>query len=319
MHKFSRYALFALMSGLLAACGGGSGTMPSSPGVPATEESAQGSHVSARATESSTAFLRLADTGRWVHYFPTRSNAAQHAAAIPPPASNLIYGGGDIQPSGKVYVVFWGKEWNTKDPDGVATLLKNFYGGWNGASWPGTLTQYYGPSGTYIADTTTLAGTWVDTGSTPGLHPTDAGVGKEATRGASHFGDYSIDASYVVAIPTGHDPSGFATEWCAWHDDESAGGGTIQYTDLPYMPDGGSSCGSGSVNSPGTNDGVTIVSGHEQAETESDPRPCSGWCDSGGNEIADKCAWEDLQNTAFTNGTYPTQPLWSNKKGGCAQ
>lgn len=262
----------------------------------------------------------MADNGHMVHYYPTRSDAAQKLSKVPPPASNLQYGGGSIQPNGKVYVIFWGKTWNTTgDPDGVATLLKNFYSGWNGASWPNTMTQYYGPSGTYINDDTTLAGTWVDTGTTVPTHPSDTAVGTEAKRGASHFKDYSINASYVVAMPHGHDPSAFAVQWCAWHDDESTTGGTIQYTDLPYMPDGKASCGAGSVNSPGTDDGVTIVGGHEQAETETDPQPCSGWCDSGGNEIGDKCAWMNLQNTVFTNGTYPTQPLWSNKNSGCVQ
>jgi hypothetical protein len=268
-------------------------------------------------------FVRMADTGRMVHYFPTKTtaDAVRATTAVHPAANNLLYGGGPIQPNPKVYVVFWGSTWNssTGDPNHVATLLKNFYSGWNGASWPSTMTQYYGPTGTYIKDDTAFAGSYVDTSSTPPTHPSDTSVANEAIKAAKHFGDYSINASYVVALPHRHDPTQFATVWCAWHDAEAGAGGTIQYTDLPYMPDGKANCGSGSVNSPGTNDGVTIVGGHEQAETETDPQPCTGWCDSGGNEIGDKCAWMNLQNTKFTNGTYPTQPLWSNKKGGCAQ
>jgi serine protease len=107
--------------------------------------------------------------------------------------------------------------------------------------------------------------------------------------------------------------------YCAWHSSTSSSGGTIAYTNFPYQSDAGASCGSGSVNSPGTNDGVSIVGGHEQAETETDPQPNTGWLDSGNNETGDKCAWTNLQNTSFSTGTFPTQPLWSNSANGCVQ
>ena len=83
------------------------------------------------------------------------------------------------------------------------------------------------------------------------------------------------------------------------------------------MPDVGGNCGAGIVNSPGTDDGVTIVEGHEQAETETDPNPFSGW-NSGGGEIGDLCAWQDLENNPNAGG-YPTQPLWSNASSSCVQ
>ncbi len=77
------------------------------------------------------------------------------------------------------------------------------------------------------------------------------------------------------------------------------------------MPDAGSSCGQGSVNTPGTIDGVSIVAGHEQGEVEGDPFPSTGWTDASGAEIGDKCAWTGLQNNPNAGG-FPTQPLWSN-------
>jgi len=95
-------------------------------------------------------------------------------------------------------------------------------------------------------------------------------------------------------------------------------GGTIAWTNLPYMPDAGASCGAGSVNSPGTLDGVTIVGGHEQGETETDPFPNSGWLDNSNAENGDKCAWTNLINNPNAGG-YPTQPLWSNANNGCVQ
>jgi hypothetical protein len=119
-------------------------------------------------------------------------------------------------------------------------------------------------------------------------------------------------------MPTGIKPSGFGTQYCAYHSSTSAGGSTIAWTNLPYMPDAGSSCGAGSVNSPGTLDGVTIVGGHEEGETETDPQPNSGWLDSSGAENGDKCAWVSLMNNPNAGG-YPTQPLWSNSNNACVQ
>ena len=41
----------------------------------------------------------------------------------------------------------------------------------------------------------------------------------------------------------------------------------------------------------GTLDGVTIVEGHEYAETITDQNPAGGYTDSSGEENGDKCAW----------------------------
>ncbi len=143
-------------------------------------------------------------------------------------------------------------------------------------------------------------------------------MGAEAQRAALHFGYGGVNANYFVAIESGHDPSGFRTQWCAWHSSESESEGVVSYTDFPYSTDAGANCGEGSVNSPGTYDGVTIVGGHEEAETQTDPQPNSGWLDSSGSEIGDKCAWMNLENNPNAAG-YPTQPLWDNKISGCAQ
>ena len=62
---------------------------------------------------------------------------------------------------------------------------------------------------------------------------------------------------------------------------------------MPYVTDLGASCGQNFVNagSAGTLDGVTIVEGHEYAETITDQNPAGGWTDRTGDENADKCAW----------------------------
>jgi serine protease len=305
---------------MLAACGGGnSGTIPSqTQSLPAHTNSMQSVH----STAGTGTFVRVNDDGSVVHYFPTRQEMARvgQPGLRPPSAQSLVYGGGPIQNHPKVYVVFWGSLWNNGgDPQHTRPVLKKFLGGLNGSQWTSTMTQYYGPVGTYINNTTALAGTYVDTAHQPPTTPSDSQIAAEALVAAAHFHNYTKNASYVVAMPHGHNPSGFGTQYCAYHNDESGPGGIIAYTNLPYMPDAGFSCGAGSVNSPGTDDGVSIVEGHEQAETETDPQPVTGWYNNSYGEIGDECAWQNLQNTMFSTGTFPTQPLWSNSNNACVQ
>ena len=79
------------------------------------------------------------------------------------------------------------------------------------------------------------------------------------------------------------------------------------------------------IKDPGL-DGVTIVEGHEYAETLTDPYPSTGWIDSSGQENGDKCAWVKLgqgasQNITLSTGSFAVQSTWSNAynggSGGC--
>jgi serine protease len=92
------------------------------------------------------------------------------------------------------------------------------------------------------------------------------------------------------------------------------------------VTDAGASCGENFVNSSGTLDGVTIVGGHEYAETITDEYPPGGWTDSSGNENGDKCAWISSgqgasQNITLSTGTFAVQSTWANDfnsgAGGC--
>ena len=88
-------------------------------------------------------------------------------------------------------------------------------------------------------------------------------------------------------------------------------------TSLPYLPYlkslKGWTCGAGSINgSNGILDGVSIVAGHEYAETVNDPH-LNAYYDSDGGENGDKCAWLNLSNYKLANGyVFPMQPTWSN-------
>ena len=106
---------------------------------------------------------------------------------------------------------------------------------------------------------------------------------------------------------------------CGWHNWTSVPGSAnwITYTSLPYLPYlkslKGWTCGAGSINgSNGILDGVSIVAGHEYAETVNDPH-LNAYYDSDGGENGDKCAWLNLSNYKLANGyVFPMQPTWSN-------
>jgi hypothetical protein len=228
-------------------------------------------------------------------------------SATPDIRGNLINHGGPVQTAPKVYVDFWG--W-TSDPSGEKAYLTSFLKGIGGTAWLSTVKQYGAGS------TLSVVKTWSHAATVP-LHPTDAQIQNQAVKTANHFAaGTSVNVQIVVATPTGHSSSGFGTQYCAYHGAVSADP-NITYTNLPYQSDAGSACGEGSVNSPGTEDGVSIVEGHELAEAITDPL-LNAWFDSSGQEIGDKCAWINLQNITTSTGTFPVQPLWSNAVSGCA-
>ena len=302
----------ASIAAMCAACaGGGTQIVPNAP--PSTTESNE-------LTTLSTFEARNVTTGETVRIFPTRDILAGRSPQARSKSTNLLYHGGPIQTSPHLYVVFWGTAWTgSGDPDGVAARLSGFYGVIGGSAWLNSVTQYTQSDGQAVGNGKGIfAGSYVDTSSTPPSRPTQSQMAAEAAAAAAHYGDYSANASYVVAMPHGIRPSGFGSQYCAYHATTSASGGTIAWTNLPYIPDAGYACGAGSVNTPGTLDGVTIVSGHEQGETETDPRPATGWLDASGAENGDKCAWTGLEDNRYAGG-YPTQPLWSNASSSCVQ
>jgi serine protease len=302
-----RNVALLLVAGLLAGCAGGGTSVPTTPA--ASSSSSTDTMFSARDAES----------GLLMHVYPTRERLDLPGVrdALRLRTTNLTYHGGLVQGAPKVYVVFWGSSWTgSGDPAGVANRLLTFLGAVGGSGWLGTVAQYTQSDGTHVGNGGSIfGGSYIDTSSTPPAHPTTQQVANEAYRAAAHFGDSSVNANILVALPHGVAPSGFATSWCAWHTAYTAGNTTVAFTNLPYMPDAGASCGANSVSD--ALDGVTIVGGHEQAEAETDPQ-LNAWYASSGDEIGDKCAWLNLQANPAAGG-FPTQPLWSNAAGACVQ
>jgi serine protease len=243
-------------------------------------------------------------------------------------SNNYMYnqGNGAVQTDPRVYLIYWG-DWST-DTYGVMNRLYNFYRGIGGSAWGKVMTQYqqnctprtWTCTGPYAGNPAApFKGWYKDTTRPVPAMPTQAQINAEAVYWAQNwFHDTSYNAQYVVALPRGHGDTAFnAGTDCAWHDYAYIPGTTswVTATALPYQPDN-RSCYMGTVNgSAGALDGVTIVAGHEYAESITDPG-LNGWYDAvtknGGLwENGDKCAGYQ-KNMTFSTGTFPVTATWSN-------
>jgi len=238
------------------------------------------------------------------------------------------------------------------DPSGQAPYQQELYKGLGtgGELWSGVMTQYCQGvatgSQTCPASNTqhvaypaapggVLAGVWVDESTASPNQATGHQLGVEAVNAASHFGNTTAasnrNAQYIIVSPHNTHPDGYNTptgQFCAWHDwngDTTLSGGAVSssfgdiaFTNSPYITDMGASCGANFVNSNGPLDGVSIVNGHEYAETVTDQNPAGGWTDSVGNENGDKCAWitPGTSGGSFDlstgHGTFAMQTTWGN-------
>ncbi len=243
------------------------------------------------------------------------------------------------------------------DPSGVAPYVEAFLKGLgtNSETWSGVATQYcqgvstgatscpasstqhvgYPTGGAY-------AGLWVDESAAAPPTASAHKLALEAAKAATHFGNTTQTSNrnvqYVIVSPHGADPDGYEfAGFCAWHDytgDTTLDGGGavsptyIAFTNLPYLPDAGASCGQNFVNSgsAGTLDGISIVEGHEYTETITDQFPAGGWTVPGngstaGEEVGDLCAWISSgqgasQNITLATGKFAVQSIWANDAGG---
>ena len=257
----------------------------------------------------------------------------------------LFYNGGiggiGVETAPRVYLVFWGSQWSD-DPSSEAALVQSFLSSVGGSSWLNSVTQYcqdVAANTVYCNGAGTaagnpkgiLVGVWFDNAAAAPSKPHQSQIATEAVNAAAHFGNgttaSNTSAQYVIATSHGNNSMGFGSQYCAYHSSTSSSYGDVAYTNLPYITDAGASCGAG-FNNLGPNAGITIVEGHELAETISDQFPDGGWLDSQGEEIGDKCVWiasgqGAIAAVKFGNASYPVQSLWSNVfdsgAGGCVQ
>lgn len=234
---------------------------------------------------------------------------------LPSSSAGLTYNGGPVLLTPKVYLVFW--QMSATDP--VAQREMVTFTNVGGSQWANTTTQYCQKPNVYITNPAgELQGVWSDMTDPIPHSAMQADIAAEAKIAADHFAVDVANASVVVAFPQNANPSGFLLSYCAWHAAVPYHGGELSYTNLPYIPNAGKSCGENFVNGgpAGALDGVSIVAGHELAESITDPVPPQGWS----GEIGDLCAWSNKTANESLNGvSLPMQPLWSNQDNGCKQ
>jgi serine protease len=292
------------------------------------------------------------------------NGAASNGVVVGSPKVYLIFYGSEW---GTASTATDGATTLSGDLAGMAPYVYRFLAGLGttGDTWSNVLTQYCDSSrgGTFAVGTGSsacppgaartglpassgaLAGVWVDpsiaaitTFKSPGAGDQTI-LAQEAQRAAAHFGNTTpasnLSTQYVIVTPSGSHPDGFNTPkggFCAWHSAVSSPStsGTVAFTNLPYIPDMGASCGSKYVTSNPL-DGVSIVEGHEYAETVSDMVPGTGWYNSttyvasnGGiypyGENGDICAWDSASKGTITLGgnIFAMQSTWSNATDSCA-
>jgi hypothetical protein len=304
-----------------------------------------------------------ATTGTVSGIVPARGTSLKKNAALAPashaatsltstctePDCNLPYGGGPVQHTPHVYVVFWGPKWGTSAYTAAKNFVTSFYTALGKSSdyWSTTVKQYTDQTGHPTFGTSLLVSTYWDD-HTPQAHVTNADLGTEAAWAITwlKIADTN-DADVVIATQQGtcfQPPSGQPTfagncgtaqpsgGYCAFHDwdlNSSNHSLYLPWINLPYQPDAGTGCGQGFINNPGTNDGYSITGGHELMEAITDPIG-TGWVDLpndtvSGGEVADKCAWggqiwgdsDPYGNVTFGSSSFAMQSLWSNATGGC--
>jgi hypothetical protein len=184
--------------------------------------------------------------------------------------------------------------------------------------WLSTLQQYYESLffvHEYIStNAVSVHAPIFDDSTAPGSSYNNASVLTEAAKIRAETSG-TVDEIIVVFTPHGSvNQDEISQNFCAQHFADQANSYAI--VTMPYMPDRGGSCGANFVS--GVLDGVTIVLGHEVAESITDPFSGNGW-NSPQGEIGDLCAWQELMDNYTESGLFVTQPLWSNRAGNCIQ
>jgi len=268
------------------------------------------------------------------------TKAARAAVSCAEPDCGLVYNGGPVQHSPRIYLLLWGPKWTFSDP--AYKILDAFYRGLGVPardSWSATTVQYGDSGGRPGFTGGELVGAYKDP-SAPQSNVTPDDLAVEADKFVSkqHIGDLA-DAQIVVASQSGTcfsdgfagscgTPTTSTTAYCAWH---TVSGNGVPFTNLPYQLDAQDLCGENWINggTAGKYDGFTTVGGHEYAETVTDPQPDTGWIDLSdnvsGGEIGDKCAWggqpfglsDPDGDITLATGKFAVQSLWSNAADGC--
>ncbi len=234
------------------------------------------------------------------------------------------WGGSVILGGSRVYVIWYG----TFD-SGTVGILSTLLGSIGGSPYFNINTGYFDSSGNSISNSVSFMGS-VQNNYTRGkaLHTSDiGGIVSDTLSG----GLLPLDTNGLYMVLTAGDVSvtGFGTQFCGYHTAQTMGSNNIHYAFIGN-PDPAhlNNCAVQQTNSPNNNPGADAMAStmtHELEEFTTDPN-LDAWYDSGGNEVADKCAWNfgttysapngSLANMNLGGNNYLIQQDWVNASGG---
>lgn len=266
-----------------------------------------------------------------------------------PTAGNLVYGGGPVMITTTAYTIFWSP--NSTISANYRTLLNRYFQDIGGTAFNNINTQYYqNPGPTYITNTTTFGGTWLDTTNvypggrgTPADPLTGQDLKDEIVRALTAnpswnppngaklyfvFTEKDIEScadTFSGCTPGVTSPPPGAGSYCAYHDHFNNGGNLVIWSNMPYAASwGGCIAITCSPNGDFDADVELSPTSHEHFEAVTDPLwdGPNGWTGPG-FENGDKCAYNygplqaDGHNLVLSGNPYIIQREWSNADSGC--
>jgi len=246
---------------------------------------------------------------------------ALHAAGGALGSGNLVYHGGPVEHTNKVYAIYW-----VPSGYGVSSsyesLIDRFFGDVAADSGKTSNvyysdTQYYDGSGN-IAYSSSFGGSYVDTNALPksgcrdsytSVCLSDAQIQAEiekdiAANGwtASPTTEFFMFTAKGIGSCSGS--SCAFSQYCAYH----SWTGSVLYANMPYADTVPAACDAGNHPNGDDADATINVTSHEHNETITDENG-NAWYDRRGYENGDKCAWKFGTQLGGTSGSYYNQTI----------
>jgi hypothetical protein len=232
----------------------------------------------------------------------------------------LYWRGGNVQHSPKVYLIFWGSNWNVNPGLTAANQLRALYPALSGSDWQGILTQYY-DSTSHVAPTSQMAGAFTDTRVSAPTNVDIFSISSEISYAIStQQWTPTADSQFVVVPAPGSTYTNSSQiDYCAYHGWSTFGITSTSYTLVPYPGDTPfyNLCSALDQNRDVVHV-LTRLAAHEYAESATDP-DLRDWYTSDGYEIADVCSRAGGWNgTVQGPGGFYVQNLWDNYQNACS-
>jgi hypothetical protein len=263
-------------------------------------------------------------------------NAAHKASG----AGTLVYHGGPVEHTNRVYSIYWQPAGFTM-ASGYTSLIDQYFGDVAADSGKTsnvyyTGTQYYDGSGN-VQYSSSYGGSVLDTDPLPpsgctdsytSVCVTDAQIQNEIRTVAARQGwttDPQTEFFMFTAKGVGscYGSSCAFSYYCAYHSWSGSGSNVLLYANMPYADTVPSACDAGYHPNANDADATINVTSHEHNETITDEQG-DAWYDHAGYEDGDKCAWKFGAVTGSYNQTinghdYILQLEYSNADRGCVQ